>query len=76
MSEWMNQVQFEKLEAPLLAGGILLSVLCLLRARRNSAEARSNEPAMLPYWIPWLGHALSYASGSDKVFRAARYVLP
>ena len=73
MSQWMKQVQVEKLDVPLLAGGIIIGVLWLLRARRNSVGAQSNEPPVLPYWIPWLGHALSYASGSDKVFRAARY---
>jgi hypothetical protein len=70
----MKQVQLEKLEAPLLAGAILVGVLWLLRAWRNSVGAQSSEPPVLPYWIPWLGHGLSYASGSDKVFRAARYV--
>jgi len=74
MSQWIKQVQLEKLDVSLLAGGILIGVLWLLRARRNSVGAQSNEPPVLPYWIPWLGHALSYASGSDKVFRAARYV--
>jgi hypothetical protein len=74
MSQWMKQMQLEKLEVPLLAGGILIGVLWLLRARKDSVGAQTNEPPVLPYWIPWLGHALSYASGSDKVFRAARYV--
>lgn len=72
--QWMNQVQLEKLGTPFLAGGALLAVLWLLKARRNAAAAQNNEPPMLPYWVPWLGHGLSYASGSDKVFRAARYV--
>ncbi len=73
MSQWMEQVQLEKLEALLLAGGIVIAVPWFLRARKNQVGAQSDEPPMLPYWIPWLGHAVSYASGSDKVFRAARY---
>ena len=74
MPQWVKQLQLEKLDAPLLAGGILISILWFLKARRNSIAAQNNEPPVLPYWIPWLGHGLSYASGSDKVFRAARYV--
>ena len=74
MSQWVKQIQLEMLEAPLLAGGILIGVLWLLRTRRNAVGAQGNEPPVLPYWIPWPGHALSYASGSDNVFRAARYV--
>ena len=74
MSQWIHQVQLETLDTVLLVGGILVVVHWLLHARRNSVVAQSNEPPVLPYWIPWLGHALSYASGSDKVFTAARYV--
>jgi len=74
MAQWMEHAQLEKLVAPLLAGGVLIAVLWLLRTRRNSVAAQNNEPPVLPYWIPWLGHALPYASGSDEVFKAARYV--
>ena len=75
MAQSVIQVQFEKLDTLLLAGGTVLTVLWLLRARRNSVTARSNEPPVLPYWIPWLGHSLPYSlSGSETVFRAARCV--
>ena len=70
----MEQVQLEKLGTPLLAGGILIGALWFFRSQRHSVAAQSNEPPVLPYWIPWLGHTAAYASGSDNVFRAARYV--
>jgi hypothetical protein len=72
MSQWAEKMQLDKLDAPLLAAGILVATLWFLQTRRNSTATQNNEPPVLPYWIPWLGHALSYASGSDKVFRAAR----
>jgi hypothetical protein len=75
MAQWAGQLQLERLETPLVATGLLVAILWLLKARRNSVAAQNNEPPVLPYWIPWLGNALSYASGSEKVFRAARYVL-
>jgi hypothetical protein len=75
MAQWVGQLQLEKLETPLFATGLLVAILWLLKARRNSVAAQNNEPPVLPYWIPWLGNALSYAFGSEKVFSAARYVL-
>ena len=70
----MEEIPLEKLETTLVAGGILITIFWLLRVRRNFLATKRNEPPVLPYWILWPGHALSYASGSDKVFRAARYV--
>lgn len=73
MVQWMMQVRLKELEAPLVAGGILFTALRLFQAHRNSVAAKNNEPPVLPYWIPWLGHVLSFAVGSEKVFTAARY---
>jgi hypothetical protein len=41
-------------------------------ARAQTQEGPPKEPGMLPHWIPYLGHGLSYVLDYAKLIRQAR----
>ncbi|KAK0486255.1 hypothetical protein IW261DRAFT_788787 [Armillaria novae-zelandiae] len=53
-----------------------ISILSFLYHRRNAQARALNEPPLLPYWIPFVGHALWYGRRSNEVYLAARKFSP
>ncbi|KAK0486231.1 cytochrome P450 [Armillaria novae-zelandiae] len=53
-----------------------ISILFFLYHRRNTQARALNEPPLLPYWIPFVGHALWYGWRSNEVYLAARKFSP
>ncbi|PBK74089.1 cytochrome P450 [Armillaria solidipes] len=53
-----------------------ISILFFLYHRRNAQTRALNEPPLLPYWIPFVGHALWYGWRSNEVYLAARMFSP
>lgn len=55
----------------ILAG---IGAIFALHHRRNALAQAFNEPPILPYLIPFVGHALWYRRRSIEVYNAARLV--
>ena len=53
---------------------ILFVIVLLDRAYQRLSHKWTNEPPMLPYTIPIVGHALLYASDYTRLFKYAEYV--
>ncbi|KAK0459099.1 cytochrome P450 [Desarmillaria tabescens] len=53
-----------------------ISILVFLHQRRSAQARALNEPPLLPYWIPFVGHALWYGRRSNEVYVAARFFSP
>ncbi|EXJ93496.1 hypothetical protein A1O1_01888 [Capronia coronata CBS 617.96] len=78
------------IEHPIQALLIISSLVCIAtrivtglqyRSSTSNAKAGSTSTAQtvatLPYWIPWLGHAISFAlGGTDFLSRSARQLGP
>ncbi|KAG7449707.1 cytochrome P450 [Guyanagaster necrorhizus] len=53
-----------------------IAILFSLYQRRNTQARALNEPPLLPYSIPFVGHALWYGRRSSEVYAAARTFSP
>ena len=51
-----------------------IGAIFALHHRRNALAQAFNEPPILPYLIPFVGHALWYRRRSIEVYNAARLV--
>ena len=69
-------------EHPLRAVLTLFSLVCICTrlwtgydfSRRQAKDGpQAREPAVLPYWLPYLGHVFPYLRDSKQLLRAARY---
>ena len=87
-SSFLQHTVTETLEHPLqsfiivlFVGAVITRVLTGLQFRSvASSQPQGNSPRdvpILPYWIPWLGHAINFAAGgSDFLTAAARSLGP
>ncbi|KAK0212408.1 cytochrome P450 [Desarmillaria ectypa] len=49
-----------------------VATILSLHQRRNARVRALNEPPMFPYWVPLVGHALSYKWWLKELFNSAR----
>ena len=53
---------------------ILLVAVTIDQIYQRLSHKWTNEPPLLPYLIPIIGHGLAYGSDSEQIFRSARFV--
>ncbi|KAF8993747.1 cytochrome P450, partial [Hymenopellis radicata] len=59
-----------------LASASCLLTLLILRLWRESRARAKNEPPILPYWVPFLGHVFRFSKSSQDLYLAVRDFLP
>ncbi|PTU20898.1 hypothetical protein P175DRAFT_0438127 [Aspergillus ochraceoroseus IBT 24754] len=69
---WDNLLHVKWLPLALILTLVSVAIVTRLASGFHSRSDRTSEVKMVPYWIPWLGHSLSFAGNHVRFLEKAR----